>query len=480
MGVTIPGPSGEVKESYEISNSLRFNDAEDTKLDRPGISGTLSKAHTFSVWIKRDRTKPSGRHTIAGMGDGSGDISWLMFNNDSLIYYATGSGTYALTTTAKYRDLSAWYHVVAKVDTTQSTASNRFKFYVNGVEQAFTGTILPQNHQANMDAQIVAFNSSDVMDGYMSEFHFLDGVAYDPTYFGEFDSNGVWVPIEYTGGNYGTFGFYLEFKQTGTSQNSSGMGADTSGNDNHFAVTNLGATDVTEDTPTNNFATLNPIDTHTTSPTLAEGNTDFTGVSGTPFTPARSTIAVSQGKWYMEYKFKTAGGGVGVMTTQSPINDHLRDDADVRSIYRGHGGYYYGRNNSGAIDDVGGNSVTLSADDIVGIALDLDNGYVYFHKNGTYMNGQDGSTQGNPAGNNGGSGGAANHPTQLLTNQHDGVWAFMAYDISTATSGRVICNFGNPPYTPSSGNTDGKYGNFEYAPPSGYYALCTKRLAEFG
>jgi hypothetical protein len=219
---------------------------------------------------------------------------------------------------------------------------------------------------------------------------------------------------------------------------------------------------------------------HTTSPTLAEGNLDFTAPSGTAFTPARSTIAVSQGKWYMEYKFKAAGGGVGVMTTQSPINDHLRDDSDVRSVYRGWSGYYYGRNNSGGVDDVGGNSVTLSADDIVGIALDLDNGYVYFHKNGTYMNGQDGSTQGNPAGNNGGSGGAANPSSQLLTNQHDGVWAFMAYDLNTANTGRVQCNFGNPPYSISSGNTDGKYGNFEYAPPSGYYALCTKRLAEFG
>ena len=201
-------------------------------------------------------------------------------------------------------------------------------------------------------------------------------------------------------------------------------------------MSNLAATDVTEDTPTNNFATLSSIDTHTTSPTLAEGNLDFTAPSGTAFTPARSTIAVSQGKWYMEYKFKTAGGGVGVMTTQSPISDHLRDDADVRSIYRGHGGYYYGRNNSGAIDDVGGNSVTLSENDIVGVALDLDNGYVYFSKNGTYMNGQDGSTAGNPASNNGGSGGAANHPSQLLTNQHDGVWGFMAYDISTSTAGR--------------------------------------------
>ena len=305
----------------------------------------------------------------------------------------------------------------------------------------------------------------------MAEIHFIDGTAKSPTDFGEFDEDsGIWKPKEYTG-SYGTNGFYLDFSNSGT------LGEDFSGNDNDFTATNLGATDQTTDTPTNNFATLSSIDTHTTSPTLAEGNLDFTGVSGTAFTPARSTMAVSSGKWYMEYKFKTAGGGVGIMTTQSPINDHLRDDADVRSLYRGHGGYYFGRNNSGAIDDVGDNSQTFSADDIGMIALDLDNGYVYFGKNGTWLYGQDGSTTGVPTSGSSGTG-SANHSSQLLTNQHDGVWGFMAYDISTSTSGRVIANFGNPPYTPASAVSDANgYGKFEYAPPSGYLALCTQNLA---
>ena len=485
--MVFPVVGGNESKGYEISNSLRFNDGDSPSLARTPSSEGNRKTFTISCWVKR--TTPGSRQFIINSWGGStNDYAQVEFINDGITVQniVSNSQQLDLRTNRLFRDPSAWYHIVVAVDSTQGTASNRAKLYVNGVQETSfsTETYMSQNNDTYFNDDIAHYigkrgDNANYFDGHMTEFHMVDGSQLTPTSFGEFDDNGVWIPIKYTG-TYGTNGFFLQFKQTGTSANASGIGADTSGNTHHWTPGNLDATDITEDTCTNNFATLNSIDTHTTSPTLAEGNLDFTGVSGTAFTPARSTIAVSQGKWYMEYKFKTAGGGVGVMTTQSPISDHLRDDADVRSIYRGHGGYYYGRNNSGGIDDVGGNSVTLSADDIVGIALDLDNGYVYFHKNGTYMNGQDGSTQGNPAGNNGGSGGAANHPTQLLTNQHDGVWAFMAYDISTATSGRVICNFGNPPYTPSSGNTDGKYGNFEYAPPSGYYALCTKRLAEFG
>ena len=466
---------------YDISNSLRFNDGDSPKLERTVGTPTDEKIYTISIWVKKANNNVS--NYILGTPP-EGDRLSL---GDNILFMTNGSSDAYLQTARKTRDVSAFYHIVIAYDTTQGTAANRIKLYINGEQYTWdTSTTFPSQNNTNGKLnksgetfQIGTGHGGDYGDGYFSEFHFVDGQALAPTNFGETNNNGVWVPIEYDG-TYGNNGFYLQFKQTGTSANSSGIGADTSGQDNHFAVTNLGATDVTEDTCTNNFATLNSIDTHTTSPTLAEGNTDFTGVNGTVQTPARSTIAVSSGKWYMEYKYKTADGGVGIMTTQSPINDHLRDDADVRSLWRGSsGGYYYGRNESGAIDAVGDNSETFSADDIGMIALDLDNGNVYFGKNGTWFKGQDGSTTGVPTSGSSGTG-SANHPSQLLTNQHDGVWAFMAFDRTESSTGRVICNFGNPPYTPSSGNTDGKYGNFEYAPPSGFYALCTKRLAEFG
>ena len=484
--MVFPIAGGNESKEYEVSNSLRFDYSSNAKLAQTFSSAGNRRTWTFSCWIKRSKLET--RQTIFSQHNAQDNNQWVEFrlnSGDTLTFSWYDSSVF--TTNQVLRDPSAWYHIVLSVDTTQGTDSNRVKLYINGSQvTSFSSESYPsQNYDTGMNQDSahhigdLSYNGNFNSGYYITEIHSIDGTAKAQTDFGEFDDNGVWIPKKYTG-TYGTNGYYLEFQQTGTSANSSGIGADTSGNDNHFTPTNLAATDITEDTCTNNFATLSSIDTHTTSPTLAEGNLDFTAPSGTAFTPARSTIAVSQGKWYMEYKFKAAGGGVGVMTTQSPINDHLRDDSDVRSVYRGWSGYYYGRNNSGGVDDVGGNSVTLSADDIVGIALDLDNGYVYFHKNGTYMNGQDGSTQGNPAGNNGGSGGAANPSSQLLTNQHDGVWAFMAYDLNTANTGRVQCNFGNPVHSISSGNTDGKYGNFEYAPPSGYYALCTKRLAEFG
>ena len=138
-------------------------------------------------------------------------------------------------------------------------------------------------------------------DGYLTETHLVDGSQLAPTSFGEFDDNGVWVPIKYTG-TYGTNGYFLQFKQTGTSQNSSGIGADTSGNDNHFAVTNLAATDVTTDTCTNNFATLNPIDLRVENNsgglTLTEGNLEAVGTNDGNRSRLQSTIGVSSGKWY--------------------------------------------------------------------------------------------------------------------------------------------------------------------------------------
>jgi hypothetical protein len=467
MGVTIPSAAGEVLEQYEISNSLRFNDDDDARLSR-SVSGNLSKAHTFALWIKRGNLKASGRHVLAAMGDGSGDISWLELNNDRIAMLFDGAGNYFPKTDAVLRDPSAWYHIVITVDSAQGTASNRCKFYLNGTQLTDTsGTNPPQDHQAAMDACVIGYNSSDEFDGYMAEFHFLDGVAYDPTYFGRFDANGVWVPKKYTGGNYGTNGFYFEFKQTGTSANSSGIGADTSGNDSHFTVTNLAATDVTEDTCTNNFATLNSIDGSLGSATLADGNTDFTGANGSAGRSI-STIGVTQGKWYAEFKIKnTHKSRIGIIDEIG----YARNNADNDGVdYDTPNGIIYTYLN-GTDNDTGDNSSSSgvdvtnpSADDILGVALDADNEKVRFFLNGSALTSDgDGFTP--------------------LQRTGQGLFKFFHIRDGSGSGDdepNIICNFGNPPYAVSSSNTDGKYGNFEYAPPSGFYALCTKRLAEFG
>ena len=437
--------------SYEISNSLRFNDDDDAVLDRGSISGTLSKAHTFSLWVKRS-TLDDARHVLAMMGDGSGDISLIEFNANSIRYFADGAGNYAPQTTAKYRDVSAWYHIVVKVDTTQSSASDRLKIYVNGTEQAYSGTPPPQNHQADMDECTVGFNPGDEFDGYMAEFHFLDGVAYDPTYFGQTDSNGVWIPKEYTGGNYGTFGFYLQFKETGTSANSSGMGADTSGNDNHFSATNLAATDVTTDTPTNNFCTLNSLSTRST---LSEGNLKYLSPQGA----TTSTIAVANGQWYMEFLIVTQGGILSgfVESSYSPIvgTNQPWDHGDGVFYYTSTGQKAFGTSQFADY------AATSTNGDIIGVAIDIDNNTIQFYKNGSAL------------------GSISNTFT-------DGAfYTFVESDATTATNSTGIVNFGHDSSfagqkTAQNNSDENGYGDFYYTPPSGYYAICTKNLAEFG
>ena len=263
MGVTIPGPSGEVKESYEISNSLRFNDGDSPQLNLAN-EGTVTnnKIFTYSVWIKKSSIESANQSIIsAESGNNRAQLLFRSSSNDAIRIVET-SDAYSsfntlLTTASLFRDPSAWYHIVLSYDSTDGTAGDRVKIYVNSVLQTLSGTTADSNfttpfNEESYNLDIGHLNNSEFLDGHMSDAHFIDGQALTPTSFGETNDNGVWIPKRYTG-SYGLNGFKLEFKQTGTSTNSSGIGADTSGNDRHFAVSNLAATDVTEDTPTNNF-----------------------------------------------------------------------------------------------------------------------------------------------------------------------------------------------------------------------------------
>ncbi len=267
-------------------------------------------------------------------------------------------------------------------------------------------------------------------------------------------------------GTYGTNGVYLEFKQTGTGTNASGMGADTSGNDNHYAPVNLAATDVTEDTCTNNFATLNPLTQSEVgnSPTFAEGNLKIT-MANFDTESVMATMGVTQGKWYWEVKggWTTGNWGFGIEKASSS-NIGFNVGYTSTSYSFSQGGYKQNNSSASQIDSGLGNT------DIIGYALDLDNGYFNFSQNGVWYNG------------------SASESTTFDTSNHD----FTSLDFGSEfvmptisgfadTSITTEINFGNPTFAISSGNADANgYGNFEYAPPSGYYALCTKNLAEFG
>ena len=489
--MVFPVVGGTQDTGYEISNSLRFNDDDSPSMTIAslGSSSSNAKKWTVSFWAKLS-SGLGGHRCVFSAGESSGGnyVQLNFTDGDELQLYssnALGEANNTATnikTNAKYRDVSAWYHVVWAIDTTQSTNTNRIKLYVNGAQ--VTSFVTANNYPAqntdndrvganNIDHFIGKFvdSSSQYVDGYLSDFYFIDGDAKSYTDFGETNDNGVWIPKRYAG-SYGNNGFKLEFKQTGTSANSSGIGADTSGNDNHFSVSNLAAIDVTTDTPTNNFATLNFLDTNSNH-TFSEGNCKIAySASAGNFGVTKSTMGVAKGKWYWEIKYTYGNAGqFGVFD----INDTETNTADIftaagNSTFEGLAWRIDSSNNikecaDGQTDDT---NVDFSSGNILGIAFDADNGKIYGYNNGTELTSQDISAG-----------------TSLITavTVSDFYLPFISNgDGGSGTkTGTSEINFGNPTFSISSGNSDANgYGNFEYSVPSGYYALCTKNLAEYG
>ncbi len=459
---------------YDVANSLRFNDGSSDYLNRTlGSDGNRQK-WTWSGWVKRSVFTSS--QMLFGCKSGNISAS-LNFKDNQLRFldYDDGSFGSQLKTNRLFRDVSAWYHIVVAYDTTQGTASNRIKFYVNGVQETsfatstypsvnFNGYINESDYTHYVGSED---GSQNFFDGYMAEVCFINDQQLDATSFGEFDDSGIWKPIDVSGLTFGTNGFYLEFKQSGTSQNSSGLGADTSGNDNHFAVNNLTAVDQSTDTCTNNFATMNPLANFYSNHTFAEGNLKtLSSTTSGDQSPVFSNIGVSSGKWYVEVKLvqeSTAYSLIGIGATQITDDDQGFGSLSNQHIYNGE---------TGAITGQSAGS-TYTDGDIVGIAVDLDNNKLYFSKNGTFQN------SGDPT--SGATGTGASSIT-AASSTGLGFYFFGCGDIA-GDSPQAIWewNFGSPPYAISSGNTDGNgYGNFEYAVPSGYFSLNTKNLAEYG
>jgi hypothetical protein len=451
--MVFPIAGGNESKGYEISNSLRFNDDDGAYLRKTLGTATNRKILTFSTWVKRSNLTLYSYLLVANT---SAPYSIIGFDNADQFSFQlnAGSGSVGVFSTAKFRDPSAWYHFVAVLDTTQGTSSNRVKIYVNGSQiTSLSASSYPdQNSEWNINNSVVhdvgGSGAVQDFDGYMADTYFIDGQALDPTYFGETDDNGVWIPKKYTG-TFGNNGFKFEYKETGTSANSSGMGADTSGNDNHFTPTNLAATDITEDTPTNNFATWNPLVPG--GSTFSEGNTTAV-VSGTSPRLAVSSISVSQGKWYVEIKHGTAIAGTNLFGV---VNDVF--DPTLNAIYGSNDGVYFIQDGNKLVDDGGVTSYSTAYGDnvIFGIALNIDDNEITFYV--------DGSSRG------------------TISKTFSGGYYIVGSHGSSSGTSTYQLNTGNPAFAISSGNSDANgYGNFEYAPPSGYYAICTKNLAEFG
>ena len=468
--------------AQQITNSLRFDDGDNPHMTFNGQMGAGNrKTYTYSFWTKRGNL---GINTCVFSCEAS-DVVFRFGSSDDIQFRDINNSTFFLATNNVFRDPSAWYHIVVAVDTTQTTASSRIRLFVNGERQTTnfgTETYPAQNLDtiqnnsgdsmyigARTDSTTEDNSMSQHYDGYLAEFHFVDGLSLDCSHFGEPDSDNpnIWRPKEYFG-NYGTNGFRLEFKQSGTSANASGMGADTSGNDNHFGVTNLAAIDQTTDTPMNNYITWNPLNHNGNS--LQQGNTFTETRNSSDYDAgAMGNIGLTTGKWYWELKITAVGSHTyaGIINIGNRFD---RNDEDYDTTSGGIDGYPIydymelgkrGTNTGSGRSETGVVQATYGDGDILNFALDLDNNKIHYGKNGTYGESSD------PANNTNGI---------AIT---DGVYytpVVVGYG-----SGDIHANFGNPAFSISSGNADANgHGNFEYAVPSGYYAINTKNLAQYG
>ena len=466
---------------YDVANSLRFNDNDSAYLNKTFSSASNRKTWTFSTWIKRGNLNTTTSYqNILNAGNDNHNRDSFFFDDDTddtfCWFGSYSSTTYGIRTSAVFRDTSAWYHVVIKADTTQSTASDRLKFYVNNELQSvstFNNGYLPQNTDMYVNSTIPQFigktyTTSQYFDGYLAETVFVDGTALEPTSFGEFDEDSptIWKPKDVSGLTFGTNGFYLDFENSGS------LGADVSGNGNNFTVNNLTSVDQSTDTCTNNFATLNPLNgNHYAGLTFSEGNLKIT-TTASQYAPGQSTIGFNKGKWYAEFKATDADN----WTIAGIVSYNASGSNDYVGKYPGSYGYVGGSSAGGSYSKVtsavfSSYGATYGDGDIISVAVDADNNKIYFAKNGTYID------SGDPTSGSTGTGAAFT----ISSPPPDGFYFFAVGNYSGSQTPDWEANFGSPPYSISSGNSDANgFGNFEYAVPSGYFSLCTKNLAEFG
>ena len=453
---------------YSIDNSLRFNDNDSAYLSWTPSSAGNRKTWTFSCWFKRGNVSASGgRIFSAGHPTPFGVIG---FDNADNFVIRNHDNSIHLEESAKRRDASSWYHLVVMSDTTQSTSSDRLKLYVNGSQVTdFGASNYPSlnyewgfsNNAIHHLGSQTRYGPVNYIDGYLAEVHFIDGQALDPTSFGETGTYGEWKPIEVTGMTYGTNGFYLDFSNSGS------LGTDASSNTNNWTVNNLAATDQMLDSPTNNFACMNPLSD--SSATLSQGNLQNQYGGGNYYCPATFQLPKT-GKWYWE---------VHITALHSNGNCYGRlgityEDSNSKTINDGYG---YGVYNSGlhmlTSTGVYSTGLTDNVGDIIQFAVDMDNGKFYIGQDDTYYNTSSPYGDGNP------SAGTNPSATGIDTTLDWRPDFNVGHDSSYGT--KFHANFGQDSSfagnKTAQGNQDSNsIGDFYYSVPTGFLALCTNNL----
>ena len=468
MAFLISGANTTSDAAYSVANSCRFNDDDDARISRTLGTATNIDRWTMSCWVKRCTLGAnSSIFTSEGAGVSSTKGTIRFDAADSLSGYLLYDGGWkSFTTNELFRDVSAWYHIVVAVDTTDSTATNRMKVYVNGTQITSFATYNAMDQNADTyfnddtEHQIGSLiDESEDGDMYLSEFVFIDGTQYAASDFGEFneDTPTVWQPKDVSGLTFGDNGCYLDFEASDNLGNDANGGTD-------WGETNLAATDQTTDTPTLNYMTLNPLSPGVGDtariPTFSEGNTKFTAAGSDTYYQAISTFGVAVGQWYFEVKVASDQDldklRVGYWNIDKTVaSGEIQDVSAANShvFYMNKDGGEMRLNTTATTADYG----TFADDELMGVAIDMDAQTITILKaNSVIVNAYDYS------------GGIA--AGTVLTP------AFMGYD---DTAFQV--NFGNPHEANSSDAADENgYGAFEFAPPSGYLAYNSANLGSDG
>ena len=482
---------------FEVERSLRFNRSDEAYLEATLGNSNLNK-WTLSVWVK----KPvNGEHqAILASGDSS-TYTMVNFGNSDRLKFTNypGSNAGVYITTRKFTDPGAWYHIVAIWDSGNSTAGDRIRIYVNGVrETAFDQSDNPNQNQnsvingntqggsdwGNGKHRVGRFsNYTDYTGCYYAEVNFVDGQAYDPSYFAETNSDtGQWIPKK-PSVTYGTNGFRLNFSDnSGTTATT--LGKDLSGNGNNFTLNNLVTGDSVKDTPTNNFATLRMMGTPFSSgASFAEGNLKLTtGSSGSARNLNRQAFApmlVNSGKWYAEFMQKGSTGYnfIGVGPYQVLISTTANNTRYAYLLTLN--GEVYKRTAGSETNTTHGSSA--SQYDVIGVYLNMDASppVVYFSKNGQWADGSGNFDESSPTS-------AVTLGDSFLTTdtgKNDGFATFILSSANGSSNAQIHANFGQDStfagQTTAGGNTDENgFGDFKYAVPTGVKALCSANLPD--
>ena len=421
---------------------------------------------TFSGWIKISGM--SGDRGIFALGDNSTDFTRVNMNGNGAIEFDNKVGSTfdgRRMTSAYHRDPAAWYHIVAVFDSANATADDKMILYVNGSRITALGTDIDPSSSAasgntsSKNVRLSVMETSSYFTGSMAHVHFCDGYAYAASDFGETDStSGIWVAKTSPSVSYGNNGFFLKFQDT------SAFGDDSSGNNNDMTMS--GTITQTKDTPDNNFCTINPLSAgaiNGAGTPLTNGNTRIAD-GDTNWRTALGTIGDDQGKYYWEVKIdgSQTNWWLGILDARQVVKGEYKLTAKSRGYGVTSNGDK-GNNNS----EVSWATATIAQNDIVSIALDMDNGKIYFGHNGTWLE------SGDPTSGSTGTGSAYDITTGCCY-----LPAFTVYD----TNSILAANFGNGYFgttaVSSAGTNASGIGTFEYDVPTGYTAVSTLGFME--